>query len=115
MIVEAPPPDGVFPLGANARPHEGAWQAAAPLPAMLRPAPAPREADPATLVRSVTGAVMAVSAAMRTLNRALEEGGQDPAMVDRAMAALNAAVADQAMTARKVLHRFEPGTVSAHD
>ena len=79
---------------------------AAPWPASLRP-PARQEADPASLVRSVTGAVVAVSAAMRTLNAALDAGAHDPAMVDRAMAALNAAVADQALTARRVLRRFE--------
>ena len=106
----APPPEGIFPLSARQRPEirpqHGLWGGAAPLPASLR-APARQSVDPASLVRSVTGAVVAVSAAMRTLNAALEDGASDPAMVDRAMAALNAAVADQALTARRVLRRFE--------
>lgn len=106
----APPPEGIFPLNARARPQLHAqyavWGAAeAPLPAALRP-PA-QGPDPATLVRSVTGAVVAVSAAMRMLNAALENSGHDRAVIDRAMAALNAAVADQTLTARRVLHRFE--------
>lgn len=105
------PPEGIFPLSARQRPGsvsaQGPWgPVAAPVPAALR-APVRVANDPASLVRSVTGAVVAVSAAMRSLNAALEGAAQDPATVDRAMAALNAAVADQALTARRVLQRFE--------
>lgn len=105
MMITAPP-EGIFPLNARQHPHNGIWGGAAePLPAALRP-PGRPALDPASLVRSVTGAVVAVSAAMRSLNAALEEVEPDPALVDRAMAALNAAVADQTLTARRVLRRF---------
>lgn len=83
----------------------GGW-GAAPLPASLRPSPQ-READPVRMVRSVTGAVIAVSAALRGLNAALDDGEHDQASVDRAMAALNAAVSDQALTARSLLRRLD--------
>lgn len=105
----APPPEGIFPL--HARHYVGTqndyWnQSNAPIPAALRPAD--RQAtDPTSIVRSVTGAVVAVSAAMRNLSAALEGVVHDPEAVDRAMAALNAAVADQALTARRVMYRFE--------
>ena len=104
MITTAPP-EGIFPLSARQWP-QGVWNGAAPpRPAALR-SPQCQAVDPATLVRSVTGAVVAVSAAMRNLNAALEEGVPDAGAVDRAMAALNAAVADQALTARRVLRRI---------
>ena len=104
----APPPEGIYPLSARPQVNSMWGAAAAPLPAALRPQ-LQQEMDPATLVRSVTGAVVAVSAAMRSLNAALDGAVGDPAAVDRAMAALNAAVADQAMMARRVLSRFGEG------
>ena len=101
-------PEGILPL--NARGQSSAdpayWGLSSQPANALRP-PAHHAADPTSMVRSVTGAVVAVSAAMRNLSAALEGEAHDPAAVDRAMAALNAAVADQAMTARRVLHRFE--------
>lgn len=103
-MLSAPPPAGILPLHARPQLNTPWAGAAAPLPAALRPARRPE--DPAQLVRSVTGAVVAVSAAMRALNEALDQPEQDVASIDRALAALNAAVADQAITARRVLQRF---------
>ena len=61
---------------------------------MLHPAPE-------ALVRSVTGAVLAVNANLRLMNAALAAG--DAQDLSRAMAALSAAVADQTHAARIML------------
>jgi len=66
---------------------------------MLHPAPE-------ALVRSVTGAVLAVNAHLRLMNAALAAG--DAQDLARAMAALNAAVADQNHTARMMLKQVAP-------
>ena len=95
------PPAGIFPIGTR----NGPWRSFAPLPAALREASISPMADQASLVRSVTGAVVAVSAAMRHLSAALEQGVEEAA-VARAMAALNMAVADQSIIARLVLKRL---------
>jgi hypothetical protein len=101
-----PCPAGVRPLGVDVMD----WRPMAPLPAELREAAMPPRADPAALLRSVTGAVVAVSAAMRHLTLALEAEPQNDAALGRAMAALNAAVADQTITARAVLKRLYDDT-----
>ncbi len=98
----SPLPAGIFPL----RGDSGPWRGFAPLPAELREASLPPRADPATLVRSVTGAVVAVSAAIRHLSAALAREGEKDADIARALAALDAAVADQSITARAVLKRL---------
>ena len=101
-------PEGILPLNARGQSSgDPAYWGVPSQPAKALRPPAHHVVDPTSIVRSVTGAVVAVSAAMRNLNAALEGEAHDPAAVDRAMAALNAAVADQAMTARRVLHRFE--------
>jgi hypothetical protein len=81
-----------------------------PLPPELREASMPPRADPAALLRCVTGAVVGVSAAMRHLTAALEMQEPDDTAVGRALAALNAAVADQSITARAVLKRLYDDT-----
>jgi len=96
------PPAGIFPL----RSETGPWRGFAALPVELREASLPPRADPATLVRSVTGAVVAVSAAIRHLSAALAQEGRNDADIGRALAALDAAVADQSNTARTVLKRL---------
>lgn len=57
--------------------------------------------EPEALVRAVTGAVIAVTANLRMVNAAIAAG--DARDLSRAMAALNAAVADQTHAARSML------------
>lgn len=70
-------------------------------PSLPHSAPPP---EPEALLRSMTGAVLAVNANLRLMNAAIAAG--DAADLSRAMAALNAAVADQNRTARGMLKRF---------
>lgn len=102
MASPGPVPAGIFPLAIEA----GPWRGFSPLPPELRPVALPPRTDPATLVRSVTGAVVAVSAAIRHLSAALAREGEKDADIARALAALDAAVADQSITARAVLKRL---------
>lgn len=68
------------------------------LPPPRMPAPPP---EPQALVRAVTGAVIAVNANLRLMNAAIAAG--DAQELSRALAALNAAVADQTRAARRML------------
>jgi len=61
----------------------------------------PLPPEPEALVRAVTGAVLAVNANLRLMNAAMAAG--DAQDLSRAMAALNAAVADQTHAARSML------------
>jgi hypothetical protein len=86
------PPKGIYPLGTQPQ----GWTGAAPAEAV----------DPTTLVRSVTGAVVAVTAALRQINALLAEETRDHASLARAVAALNYAVGDQRLAASGVLERL---------
>ncbi len=108
MADMAQPPAGIRPVSQEA----GGWRPLAPLPLELREASLPPMTDPATLLRCVTGAVVSVSAAMRHLSAALAAQDPDDAQLGRAMAALNAAVADQSITARAVLKRLYDDTAA---
>ena len=68
--------------------------------------PAAHEADALTLVRSVTGAVVSVTAALKRVNALLAEETRDHAALARAVASLNYAVADQRQAAGGVLERL---------
>lgn len=68
-------------------------------PQAVAPPPAPE-----ALLRSMTGAVLAVNAHLRLMNAALAAG--DAPDLARAMAALNAAVTEQTIAARQMLKRF---------
>ncbi len=63
-------------------------------------------ASPEQLVRAVTGAVLSVTANLRLINAAIAAG--DAPDIGRALAALNAAVAEQSRAARGVLAHLSP-------